>query len=159
MRLKTVLVILFAVSGVLAQAPPSQKPLTKETILQLLKNDVTSERLADFVERYGIDFEPAADFLETLRKDGAGEVLINALGTAKRVGTGAKPAGSPEITARVKEHLDRAEQSVINGDHEGAISEGRQAVQIDSTELRGPRHSCGGIPAERGLRERSQRMP
>ena len=87
--------ILFAVSSVLAQAPPSPKPLTKENILQLLKNDVPSERLADLVERYGIDFEPTDDFLETLRKAGAKDDLINALGTAKRVGAGAKPAGSP----------------------------------------------------------------
>ena len=32
MRLGTILLILFAVGGVLAQAPPSPKPLTKQNI-------------------------------------------------------------------------------------------------------------------------------
>jgi tetratricopeptide (TPR) repeat protein len=132
MRLKTILVILLAVSGVWAQESSSPKPLSKENILQLLKSDVPSERLADLVERHGIDFEPTADILDAFPKAGAKDDLINALGTAKRVGAGGKPAGSPEMAARVKEHLDRAEQMGINGDHEGVISEGRRAVQIDS---------------------------
>ena len=63
------------------------------------------------------------------------------------------------MPAQVKVHLDRAEQSAINGDHEGVISESRQAVQIDSAELRGPRYPGGGIPVEGRLRERSRRMP
>ncbi|MBZ5670368.1 MAG: tetratricopeptide repeat protein [Acidobacteriia bacterium] len=131
MRLRAILMILFVASSLLAQAPPSQKPLTKENILQFLQNDVPSERLADLVERYGIDFEPTDDFLRTLRKAGATDVLLNALGTARRVGTGAKPGGSPGQAAQIKEHLDRAAELVINGDHEGVIAEGRQALQID----------------------------
>jgi hypothetical protein len=127
MRLRIFLAILMAVSSALAQAPPSPKPLTKDNILQLLKSEVPSERLADLVESHGIDFEPTGDFLETLRQAGAKDVLIDALGKAARVGT-----GSPAVAAQVKEHLDRAEQSAINGDHEGVISESRQAVQVDA---------------------------
>jgi len=61
MRLMTVLVILFAVGGLLAQSPGSPKPLTKEDIRQLLENDVPSERLADLVGRDGIHNEAIVD--------------------------------------------------------------------------------------------------
>ena len=132
MKLRTILAILFlfTVGSALAQTASAPKPLTKVNIEQLLKNDVPSERLADLVNRDGIDFEPTDAFLATLRKEGAKDVLINALGAAKRVGQ--RSLRSPETAAQVKEHLNRAEQSVINGDHEDVISEGRQAVQIDS---------------------------
>ena len=62
MSLKTIFLMLLAASTVLAQAPSSPKPLTKQNIHELLKNDVPSERLAELVEKYAdrsMDFADA----------------------------------------------------------------------------------------------------
>jgi hypothetical protein len=83
MRLVTVLAILFALGNVFAQSTSSPKPLTQGNILQLLKSDVPSARIAELVGTHGIDFEPSADFVVTLRQAGANDDLINALRIAK----------------------------------------------------------------------------
>src|SRR5713101_3794782 len=120
MRLRSAVLILFTVSIVLAQAPPpSEKPLNKNNILELLRNDVPSERLADLVERYGIDFELTDDYVKTLREAGAKDVLLKALRSAKRVDRRGKPGTTPAGSATgketlVKEHLTHAHELAIN---------------------------------------------
>jgi hypothetical protein len=75
-----------------AGASAAQKALDQDQILELLRNDVASERVADLVNERGIDFEPSDDYFESLRKVGAQEVLIQSLRKAKRV----KPASTTE---------------------------------------------------------------
>ena len=101
MKLKTILVIFIAVSSMFAQAPPAPKPLTQKNILQLLHNDVTSERLADLVERYGIDFEPTDDFIKTLREAGAKDDSNQRAGQSQKSGFGfARKSRAGERTSR-----------------------------------------------------------
>src|ERR1700740_2457769 len=57
------------VSASIAAAGP--KPLTRDQILQLLRNGVYSNRVAALVTNRGIDFVPTADFLRSLQLAGA----------------------------------------------------------------------------------------
>jgi hypothetical protein len=68
-----------------AGGPLDTVPLHKEEILQMLKNSLPSEQIADLVRESGIDFEPTDDYLGSLRQAGAKDVLIDALRQAKRV--------------------------------------------------------------------------
>jgi hypothetical protein len=100
MRVQLLLLILLLASAVPVRAASSpRKPLSKEEVLELVHNFVPSERLADLVQQYGIDFLPTEDFLETVRKAGAEEVVIKALRAAKQAGPaeldpGGRPSGS-----------------------------------------------------------------
>jgi hypothetical protein len=60
-------------------------PLRMDEILQMVKNALPSEQIADLVKESGIDFEPTDGYLETLRRAGAKEILIEAIRQAKRV--------------------------------------------------------------------------
>jgi hypothetical protein len=70
-------------------APPAGSseavPLHKDEILQMVQNMMPSEQIVELVIESGIDFEPTRDYLETLRKAGAKENLIDAVRQAKRV--------------------------------------------------------------------------
>ena len=70
-------------------APPAGSseavPLHKDEILQMVQNMMPSEQIVELVIESGIDFEPTHDYLETLRKAGAKENLIDAVRQAKRV--------------------------------------------------------------------------
>ena len=59
-------------------------PLHKDEILQMLKNSLPSDQIADLVKESGIDFEPTDDYLGSLRQAGAKDVLIDAVHKAKR---------------------------------------------------------------------------
>jgi hypothetical protein len=56
-----------------------------DEILQMVKNSLPSDQIADLVKESGIDFEPTDGYFETLRKAGAKEILIEAIRQAKRV--------------------------------------------------------------------------
>ena len=60
-------------------------PLHKDEILRMVQNSLPSDQVADMVKESGIDFEPTDDYLESLRKAGAKDILIEALRKAKRV--------------------------------------------------------------------------
>ena len=65
MKRACLLVILVAASLGLAQAPPaSQKPLTKDQVLGLVRNQLGEEGGAKLIEQRGIDFAPAEDFMQ-----------------------------------------------------------------------------------------------
>ena len=86
MRFRLLILILIVSAVCIAQAPPaSHKPLTKEEILELTRNYVPSQRLADLVQQYGIDFTLGDDFLKAIREAGGEDVLISALRAAKSV--------------------------------------------------------------------------
>ena len=63
-------------------APQSSKPYTMEQVRDLVQAGMDSAQLAKKVEQVGIDFEPTDDYLQSLRGDGAQEVLIQALRNA-----------------------------------------------------------------------------
>jgi len=65
--------------------PANTVPLHLDEILQMVKNALPSEQIADLVKESGIDFEPTDGYLETLRRAGAKEILIEAIRQAKRV--------------------------------------------------------------------------
>jgi hypothetical protein len=65
--------------------PLDTVPLHKDEILQMLKNSLPSEQIADLVKESGIDFEPTDDYLGSLRQAGAKDLLIEAIRKAKRV--------------------------------------------------------------------------
>ena len=68
-----------------AGGPLDTVPLHKDEILQMLKNSLPSDQIADLVKESGIDFEPTDDYLESLRQAGAKDVLLDAVRKAKRV--------------------------------------------------------------------------
>lgn len=74
--------------GVCAVARGQEKPLTKDQILTLVRNQMGDEAGAKAVEARGIDFEPTEDFLTSLKKAGANDAFLKSL----RATHGPKPA-------------------------------------------------------------------
>jgi hypothetical protein len=84
MRLRFLILVLFL--AVVAQPVLPQEanvPLGKDQVLELVKFGMDSAELAKRIEQYGIDFEPSEEYLETLRKAGARDAVIQALREAK----------------------------------------------------------------------------
>jgi hypothetical protein len=66
-------------------APPANpRGLARDDILQLLKGDVPSTRVAGLVKERGIKFTPTEDYFDQIRAAGGGDDLIDAL---KQTGT------------------------------------------------------------------------
>jgi len=105
MKLRLFVLLLFVATVGLATAfPATHKALSKEEILELARNYVPSERLADLVQQYGINFTPGEDFFKALREAGGEEVLVKALRAAKP----ARPldsAAAPEASDKELRHL------------------------------------------------------
>jgi tetratricopeptide (TPR) repeat protein len=70
-----------------------QKPLTKDQVLNLVRNQLGDEAGAKAIEQRGIDFEPAEDFLKALKDAGANDAFIQAVRMGKR--TTDEPAKKP----------------------------------------------------------------
>lgn len=85
-----------------AQERPS---LSKTEVQELLSGGVSSQRAAKLVEQYGIDFDPTEIYLETLRAQGATDVLLKALPAAAAKGHLARGAAFLN-----KDANDQAEQ-------------------------------------------------
>jgi formylglycine-generating enzyme required for sulfatase activity len=64
--------------------PKSNKPLTREQVLQLIAGGVPSERAASLVRQRGIDFAADDEYLETLRVAGADQPLVDAVREASK---------------------------------------------------------------------------
>jgi hypothetical protein len=71
-----------------AKAPPNPKALSLQDILDLLRNFVPSDRVADLVKQFGLKFTPTEDDLNMIREAGGAAALIDALQQAE---TPAKP--------------------------------------------------------------------
>ncbi len=86
MKLKSATVILsLLMASALAGAPaPEDKPLTKDQVMGLVRNQLGDESGAKVVEQRGIDFEPTDDFVRALRDAGAGEVFLKAVREARQ---------------------------------------------------------------------------
>jgi hypothetical protein len=73
------LAFLAAAVGTRASIPQSDKPLSSSQIMELVKAGMGSEELAKHIAELGIDFEPSEDYLEALKKAGAGDAVIRSL--------------------------------------------------------------------------------
>jgi formylglycine-generating enzyme len=73
----------FAGAAAWAQAAPgAQQPLAKDEVMDLVEAGMDNAELARKVEKFGINFEPTDGYLESLRKAGAKDVLLQALRNA-----------------------------------------------------------------------------
>jgi hypothetical protein len=80
MKLRFLILIVFlAVVAQPALPQETSRPLGKDQVLDLVKFGLDSGELAKRINERGIDFEPTDDYLKTLRKAGAQEVVIHAL--------------------------------------------------------------------------------
>jgi Flp pilus assembly protein TadD len=59
-----------------------QKPLTKDQVLTLVRSQMGDEAGAKAVQARGIDFDPTADFLNSLKKAGANDAFLQAVRAA-----------------------------------------------------------------------------
>ena len=71
--------ILFALWTWSAAAQKPTRPLSPNEIIQLLESGVTSARVEELAQQYGISFEPTADIEAQLRDAGATERLLSVL--------------------------------------------------------------------------------
>jgi len=60
------------------------KPLTRDQVLNLVRNQLGDETGARAVQERGIDFEPTEEFLQSLRDAGAKDIFVKAVREAKR---------------------------------------------------------------------------
>lgn len=88
------LILVLAISLMLP-ARPQQKPLTKEQVVNLVKNQFGDKSGARAINQRGIDFEPTDDFIESLKDAGADDDFIQALQAASR---SSKPAVKKPLT-------------------------------------------------------------
>jgi len=71
-----------AVFGLGAGARAQQKPLTKDQVLALVRNQMADEAGAKIVQQRGVNFEPSEDFLSSLKKGGASDEFLQSLRAA-----------------------------------------------------------------------------
>ncbi len=62
-----------------AKPAPNPQALSLPDIVDLLKNFVPSERVADLIKQFGLKFVPTEDDLDAIRKAGGSSVLIDAV--------------------------------------------------------------------------------
>jgi hypothetical protein len=82
-RFRVLLILTLAAAGASARPQQSPKPLTMSQVADLTKAGMDSGELAQKVKQMGIDFDVTDDYLQSLRKAGAQDVLINALREAR----------------------------------------------------------------------------
>lgn len=103
------IIILLGASLAAAAFPsPANKPVTRDDILYLLNNYVSSQSVTNLVKENGIDFDPQEDYLKKVRAAGGKDELIEALRNAHGAGphTGAVTRTDAEL--QVEQHLARA---------------------------------------------------
>src|SRR5579884_3569715 len=111
----------------------AQKPLSQQQIIGLVEGGVASQRIAHLVHVRGIDFEATPQFLATLKSEGAGQTLLNALKSANQQISPAaeifaeKNKQAKADIARGKTFLDRKLWTEAEG-------ELRKAIQLDPTD-------------------------
>jgi len=146
MRSKVFLFTLLLTPFALFQAPsPISKPLTRVDVLALVAGAVPSERVAKYVEKRGITFQPGDEYFDILKATGAEEPVFAALRKAQAAATdsGGTPAGvkhpepsgpSPEMAAKesaILEHLVRGIELKQRRSYPDALEASRAASQLD----------------------------
>ena len=85
------LACLFLVAGMVPAAQQRQlKPLTKDQVIAIVRDGLADESGARLVKDRGLDFAPAQEFVESLRKEGADDAFIKAVLEAPH------PPGAPQ---------------------------------------------------------------
>jgi formylglycine-generating enzyme required for sulfatase activity len=82
-RILTLFILILAAFALPAVPQDTGKPLGKDQVLDLVKFGMDGAELAKRIKASGIDFEPTDDYLETLRKAGAQDLVIHALREAR----------------------------------------------------------------------------
>lgn len=81
-RVPTAFILALAIcTGLSAQ--PQERPLTQDQVVNLVKHQFGDQTGANSIKRRGIDFDPAPDFIESLKDAGASDVFIAALQNAR----------------------------------------------------------------------------
>jgi hypothetical protein len=82
---KTLTLLVLAMGlGFALSAWAQQKPFTHEQVSNMVRAGLGDESGAKLIERRGIDFVPAEDFLQSLKAAGASEAFLQALRAAKQ---------------------------------------------------------------------------
>ena len=82
-RILTIFILILVTFALPAMPQETSGPLGRDQVLDLVKFGMDSGELAKRIKASGIDFEPTDDYLETLRKAGAQDVVIHALREAR----------------------------------------------------------------------------
>lgn len=100
MRFRKTLTFFVLTMGLVFTLPAGaqQKPMTQNQVQALVRDGFGDESGAKVIERLGIDFAPADDFLQTLKAAGASEAFLKALRAAK-----------PPESASVKKPLNQVQ--------------------------------------------------
>ncbi len=109
MKAKVYLVaVLFAGLTAAGSASAQQNPLNSFQVLELMANDVPSQRIAMLVEERGISFKPGDAFLDALEMAGANQTLLQTLRGAQPVRVQG-PANTPaEEAAKAEQEFRTA---------------------------------------------------
>ena len=122
----TLLVLSVAFSLAASGAPPqtSRKPLGERQLQGLVNGGVDSHRLALLVANRGIDFKPSQQFLESLQKAGAEDVLIQAIRRAER-------RNQSEVTSAARSARTPAPEKIEGPPLAAAPADGAGPVRSD----------------------------
>ncbi len=82
-RILTLFILILAAFALPAVPQDTGKPHGKDQVLDLVKFGMDGAELAKRIKASGIDFEPTDDYLETMRKAGAQDLVIHALREAR----------------------------------------------------------------------------
>ena len=103
MRLRKTLTLLILAMGLVFALPAwaQQKPFTRDQVQGLVRDGLGEESGAKLIERRGIDFAPAEDFLQSLKAAGASGGFLKALRAAKqpKAASAKKPLNQVQVFA------------------------------------------------------------
>ena len=74
-KLSVFLCVLLVTVWTAAQSSP-QQPLSRTELQELLSSGGSHRRIAQLVQQYGIDFEPADEYIKELQREGASDELV-----------------------------------------------------------------------------------
>ncbi len=90
MAIRTLACLLLVIGMVSAAQQRPSKPLSKDQVAAMVRDGLADESGARLVKDRGLDFAPAQDFLDNLRKEGADDAFIKAVLEAPH------PTGAPQ---------------------------------------------------------------
>jgi len=102
MRFLKTLTFFILATGLILAVPGwgQQKPFSQEQVSNMVRDGFGDESGAKLIGQRGIDFAPAADFLQTLKAAGASEAFLKALGAAKPLESAARmPLNQVQVIA------------------------------------------------------------
>ena len=125
--------IVFGLTAVLLQAnqvatpKAARDPLTMGQVLVWMDGGAESLRVAQLVERQGIDFAPTAAFLNSLRTLHANKTLLEKLKNAEPVHSGTDPVKEQAAYSNLLACLQKADSAT------GAEAGDRKSTRLNSS--------------------------